>query len=178
MAISKETEDFVWKRAKGRCENKQCRIVLKRWASEIDKRKWDFHHRYFKSQYKKKDRDEPRNLSLLCHYKCHTSWPEWVHWLNHMLDEQEKKKADRDKPHSMRSKEWIKRNIQQSSKEKLKREREQRKLQNENYLEQFKKKHDNLNPTEYSYAKNKEYLKLARRESYLKAKEMKKKYWR
>lgn len=64
----------------------------------------EFHHIYFRSQYRKADRDEAWNLAALCH-ECHASIHDHG---NTQLDQRLKGEADTRKPKSQRSTDPIK----------------------------------------------------------------------
>jgi len=64
------------------------------------------HHIYFRSQYKKSDRNEPRNSVYLCP-KHHRHSLHWVHGQNKKLDKELKADADRLKPKEERNKEYF-----------------------------------------------------------------------
>lgn len=102
MAITKTTREAVWRRAMWMCEAPWCHKVLyinlPQWHPEAGQ----LHHIYFRSEYRKSDRDQERNLLLLCndHHNCDKVW---IHGGNTELREYSRGLADRRKPKDQRS---------------------------------------------------------------------------
>jgi len=117
---------------------------------------FQYHHIYWKSEYRWDDRDLAWNLALLAD-QCHI--PKIHERRDIKLDERLKKEADDRLPPSQRSDTKTKRNkivygssINKYDKQKAKADREKQK-------EYFKKNHDWLTPSQYQYRQQKLYLK-------------------
>lgn len=114
----------------------------------------EFHHIYWRSVYKKDDRDEARNLSLLY-------WPHHKNIHNgddHDLDKRLKAEADIRKPPEQRSNTKSKRNkivYVGSMKKYDKKFARQKRMADIDY---FKKNHDWLTPSKYAYKQKKLYF--------------------
>lgn len=114
----------------------------------------EIHHRFFKSQYHKDDRDESRNLALL-YWPCH----KWIHeWKNRELDERLKHEADIMKPKEQRSIRKVRKkamvywwNFRKYDK-KIAQE-----IRNA-WVNYFKNTHDWLTPSQYQYKQQKIYF--------------------
>ena len=119
--------------------------------------KWDIHHVYFKSQYKRKDRDDLRNLVLLC-IDCHT-WPNGIHGMNRELDRKFKAESDILKPPAERTKDKVTRRKYHSTEAQKETSREYAKQRRERQLRKFRKEHDWYTPNQRAYRQQKEYFK-------------------
>lgn len=142
--ITKETRKQVWEREAGRCENPEC---LK--FHPFESSQYEIHHRYFRSQYKMDDRDDPWNLSLLCGEECHKNGSGAVHGGNSVLDKYLKAKADKAKPEAERSFQKMPKDM---------RAKKIRKDQYRSKVESFKKKHGGLSPWQVRYRQQKKFL--------------------
>ncbi len=96
MVVTPKTRRIVLRRQWGMCRVEWC-----------TNKPLEMHHIYFKSQYKKDDRDEAWNLAWLCS-KHHKDNVVWVHGSNTELREALVAQADRIKPPYERSLEVIK----------------------------------------------------------------------
>ena len=133
----------VYFRAKGRCD----------WCLKyLTYDEFERHHIYWKSQYRYDDRDEAWNWACLCR-ECHRSIHNW----NRELDQKLKAQADLRKPKEMRSKTLLK-NITRKQ-----RQSEEQKAIVKQYkqkqLEEYKRRHWWLTPSQVNYRKQKEYYK-------------------
>lgn len=134
--ITQKVRDEVLERSRGHCENPECFLVLMG--------NFEVHHIYWRSQYRKSDRDDPWNLATLC-VKCHYS----IHSeANIKLDKYLKLSADNRKPASLRSTTKHKDFSDQKRRRKLKYRMEK---------EAFMLDHDGLTPGQVKYRQNKAY---------------------
>lgn len=153
MSVKQITIREVYDRAKGFCEC-WCWKRFELNGEYADGFWWEFHHIYWKSQYKKSDRNESRNLSFLY----------WQHHLAihngqaHELDERLKREADERKPIDERSKKKIHRNkiIYWAGMKKY--DKKLAKKQRESEIEYFKKNNWWLTPSQYAYRKQKLFI--------------------
>lgn len=118
----------------------------------------EIHHIYWKSQYRKSDRNELRNLSLLnaeCHKNIHNG-------KSRELDKKLKSEADKRKPPELRSKTKLKTkpifwcNLNKYDKKIAQNIRLA-------WVEYFKKWHDWLTPSQYNYRKQKYFIDKMRK---------------
>ena len=133
--ISDETVEELKSRSKSRCENPVC-------TNKDSTIKFDFHHIYWKSQYRYADRDLAWNLAHLCagcHYSIHSQ-------ANVALDRYLKKCADKRKDHSKVSTE-IAKDILQA--------RRTRRNAYKRTIERYKENHAGLSPSQVAYRRMK-----------------------
>lgn len=162
--ISELTTKIVWKRCWWKCEG--CWIVLVKWVYAPNPHAIEKHHIYFLSQYKRDDRDQDRNVAMLCP-KCHRDNIIWVHGGNSSLDRRLKREADIRKPLDKRSQVSVKKkpkkvstvvvvkNVlpkRQNVNWKLTPAQKQIKKDRDNMmLEKYKESHDWLTPIQFRY---------------------------
>lgn len=152
MSITKETALAVYMRAGYRCENDLC-------LENLINGGWELHHNNFKSQYRMDDRDEARNLSLLCAI-CHRDNVKWVHGQNIILRLELQRRSEIRKPKSERSQEPKKTAKHRKSSQAKKRiEREARQKDRLYGVNKFKESHGGLTPSQYAYKKQREKQK-------------------
>lgn len=135
--ITNETIKVVKKRSGGRCENPLC---TKSSSFSI----FENHHIYWRSQYRKCDRDEAWNLAYLhreCHYAIHSNG-------DRALDTFLKRSADIRKPKNSRSTEITK----EFAYAKAKRKKEYKKK-----IDRYKETHEGLSPSQVAYRRQKAY---------------------
>jgi len=172
MAISKKTTEEVWKRCGWCCE--ECKIPFIKWVIAPHPQAMERHHIYSLWQYKKDDRDEARNIAMLCpkHHKYNKTW---VHWWNRKLHYRLRQEADLRKPRHERSTV----SVQQQEKKVLPKpafvkkrtqpkvvvnwkltpaQKQFKKEINQSYIDKFKLEHNWYTPTQRSYRQNKKYL--------------------
>lgn len=138
--ITNETIQEVATRSMGRCENFECRVSLQMG--------YENHHIFWRSQYRRSDRDDSWNIAALCR-DCHRS----IHYSGNVtLDKNLKLIADRRRD---RSKEVG--NIHRD----IVRARVVRKNAYKRSIERFKNSHEGLSPTQVAYrnAKKRAYNK-------------------
>lgn len=153
MSVSLKTVYSVWARDRYKCRGCIKSLIL--WSDDLESR-GELHHVYFKSQYKKRDRDEPRNLVLLC-TSCHRG-DNGVHWTNKDLDNQLKLSADELKPQADRSQEKAIRIKHCQTDEQKQKSRDYVKMRQKQQMDNFKEKNDWLSPSQVAYRKQKEFL--------------------
>lgn len=102
MAITKMTRESVRHRAMWMCEVPWCKKVLYIDLPQWHPDAWQLHHIYFRSEYRKSDRDKDRNILLLCNDH-HNGDKVWVHGGNTELREYSRSLADSRKPKDQRS---------------------------------------------------------------------------
>lgn len=144
MAITKSTREAVRARAWWRCECPWCDKIL-----YIDLPQWhpeagQLHHIYYRSEYRKSDRDQPWNLMLLCDDH-HNGDKTWIHGGNVELREYSRELADRRKPKDQRSTEKCE---APASREYARKIRQKQK-------EDYKAKHGGKSPWQVARAKQK-----------------------
>ena len=160
MAITQAIAVEVRRRANHRCEECQKLLIF---GSTNEETKGELHHVYFRSQYKYNDRDNPRNLALLC-VMHHRDNNVGVHWCNKDLDVRLKAKADMRKPKSERSTKKVKLpkvkmlSAPPLTEEQKKRNREYARKRHQDQIANYKKKNGWLSPSQVAYRRNKEYL--------------------
>lgn len=131
-AVRKEVE----LRSRGHCENPECFIALMG--------NFETHHIYWRSQYRKSDRDDVWNLANLCvacHYSIHSQ-------ANIKLDTYLKRSADIRKPTNQRSSTISKDILNQ---------RKARKTSYRSKIEAYKASHNDLSPSQVQYRQRKQY---------------------
>lgn len=153
MSVKIQTVFAVWARDRYKCRG--CRIPLILGSDDFET-KGELHHVYFKSQYKKNDRDESRNLALLC-CTCHRG-DKGVHGTNKELDKQLKASADGLKPKEERSQEKVARVKHCQTDDEKQKARNFAKLRRQKQMDEFKQKNGGLSPSQLAYRKQKEFL--------------------
>lgn len=111
----------------------------------------ELHHIYRRSEYRKKDRDQERNLALL-YWPCHKSIHNW----NFNLDKVLKQEADERKPKKERTEDKVKRWSDDKTKALAKQQREKA-------LDYYKKTHWWLSPDQFKRKKEKSFMNSLRR---------------
>lgn len=146
--------DYVmeWNDAGHRC--RWCEKILRMNAITIEE-KWEIHHWYWKSQYNGDDRDDSRNLFLLC-VDCHR-WDNWVHNWNKHLDRMLKRIADQRKPPEERSEKKVKRQKYFRTEREKERARKISRENRKNQITRFQEQHEWRTPSQVQYSNNKEY---------------------
>lgn len=152
--VSEETRREVYDLANGRCENcGRQHAYFTREQALNGLSTWEWHHRFFKSEYRGKDRDESWNGAVLCCDSicdCHKNGKEAVHNGNKKLNEKLKQEADRRRPRSER---------EGGVHEDLTSNRKTRQKRYKADLEKYKKDHNGLSPSQVLYRKQKEWIK-------------------
>lgn len=173
--IKKSTRKYVYERQNYKCGHPSCNKYFDINEPQWSPFAWQLHHIYFKSHYKKSDRDEAWNLVLLCpkHHEWNDidgSYPgEWVHngntWLRRYLEDL----ADLWKPPEERStitiskdkkvKIRVKKEKKPVSIEQKKANRAAQKKIRDKSIERYKSTHNWLSPWQFEYRKQKEFMK-------------------
>lgn len=136
--ISHETIEEIAERSGGVCEVGTCRTPL-------GKHDGEHHHVYWRSQYKRSDRDEAWNLSYICH-RCHYA----IHSGGDVgLDRELKAIADQRRPDQETDR----------THRDITRARRTRRKAYQKKVENFKESHNGLSPSQVAYRNQKAYLK-------------------
>lgn len=144
IGISEYTRKKVYKDAKNRCENPECR-------KPVMYNDFERHHIYFRSQYKKDDRNGTWNWACLCkecHYSIHSLW-------NKQLDSYLKNLADTKKPKDQRSEKNIYIPKKKTTEDQKQKTRLLAKSQRQKSLQDFKDKNWWLSPSQVQYQRQK-----------------------
>ena len=119
----------------------RCRYCWQKFVVWMSYSLWfwpEIHHRYFRSQYRWKDRDDIWNLELLCG-PCH----KLLHnWKLKEFDRKLKQEADETKPKEIRSKEKIKipkNSLQEKYKERQKQIQKEYNKRQKDFLKSIKR---------------------------------------
>lgn len=137
--ISNETVKHIKERSRGICENPLC-------ATSRDSKHviFECHHIYWRSQYRKQDRDDLWNLAYICkqcHFEIHNG-------TDRRIDSYFKRCADKRKPTNERSSE-ISRDIVNA--------RKTRKNAYKRIIERYKENNAGLSPSQVAYRRRKAY---------------------
>lgn len=138
--ISNETIKEVKERSAGRCENFDCRTSLQLG--------YENHHIYWRSQYRRSDRDERWNIAALCR-NCHRS----IHsGGNTTLDKNLKLIATGRKQKEHRDDSGV-----SATHPDIIRARKGRRSNYRKKVKKFKEEHDGLSPSQVDYRRQKAY---------------------
>lgn len=138
--ISNETVKEVRERSMGRCENFECRRPLQMG--------YDNHHIFWRSRYRKSDRDDSWNIAALCkqcHYSIHSQG-------NTTLDSQLKLIAGRRKEKSQSSD-----SLPGKLHPDITKARKTRRAKYRKSISIFKETHGGLSPSQIAYRRQKAY---------------------
>jgi len=144
MGVTLQTRQKTYDLAGGKCENPTC---LK--SHDFNSTAWEWHHIFFKSQYRKEDRNESWNGAMLCGDGCHRGGGKSVHGGNTVLDLYLKAKAKKNKP---------KKEPTGIDKSLIKKRIESKKIYNKK-MNTFKKANGGLSPSQIAYRRQKEWRK-------------------
>ena len=173
--ITAQTRREVFERQWHKCAHPMCNRHFDLDSNQLFLFSWHLHHAYFKSQYKKSDRDEARNIFLLCarhHTWSDAEWVhywEWVHNWNVRLWDYLRWLADIYKRPEDRSNTTIAKVKTRKSKIKIEKKpvtieqkranRLAQKTIRDKSIERYKSKHNWMSPRQVNYKKQKEYIK-------------------
>lgn len=144
MPISPKTRSKVFERDQGKCQHPSCPFEDNPNLYSLMPSKLDMHHIYWRSQYRKRDRDDAWNIILLHHMPCHEG--ERGPHMNKAIDKYFKSIADNRLKPPDRAKD-ITPDLQKM-----------RRLSQKQYQavkEHFMKTHSGLTPLQYAYRQKK-----------------------